>query len=101
MRAALSDLAVLHYENLIGIEDRAQPVRDRDRGPSPHELRERRLDLRFDLAVDRARRFVEDAASAGSAAIARANDEQLALADTDRRTALAELVVVAVRTAAG
>src|SRR5579863_4793216 len=95
MRATLADLAVLHHENLIGIENRGQPMRDRDRGPSPHEFRQRRLYFRFDLAVDRTRRFVED--EQGRIRGDRPRErQQLALADADRRTALPELVVVAI-----
>src|SRR3712207_8431163 len=48
-------LAVVHDEDLVRADDRAEPVRDRHRRAPAHELRQRPLDLRLDLAVHRAR----------------------------------------------
>ena len=73
MRAALAHLAVVQHEDLVGVDDGAQSVRDGDRRPPVHEHRERALDLRLDLAVDGARRLVEHE-QRGSAAMARANE---------------------------
>ena len=61
-----------------------------------HQRRERRLDLRLDLAVDGARRFVEDEQRRIRRDGARER-QQLALADADRRAALAEHLLIAAR----
>ena len=98
MRPALAHLPVMQHENLVGVDDGAQSVRHGDRRPSAHQLRQRTLNLRFDLAVDRARRLVEDEQRRIRGDRSRER-EQLSLADADRRAALAEHLRVPVRKA--
>src|SRR5688500_4354738 len=59
VRAAFQHLPVMQDEDLVGIHDGAQPVRDGDGRPAPHQLSEGALDLRLDLTVHGARRLVE------------------------------------------
>ena len=61
-----------------------------------HQDRERRLDLRLDLAVDRARRLVEHEQRRIGGDRPRER-QQLPLADADRRAPLAEHLLVAAR----
>ena len=45
VRAALDDLAVVEHDDLVGVADRREAVRDRDRRAPVGELVERLLDL--------------------------------------------------------
>ena len=71
-------------------------MRDGDRGSSPHQHRERALNIRLDLAVDRTRRLVEHEQRRIGGDRPRER-EQLPLADADRGAALAQHLRVAVR----
>jgi hypothetical protein len=95
MGAAFAHLAMVQHEDLIGIDDCTQSVGDGDRRTAAHQLLQRFVDLRFDLAVDGARRLVEDEQRriGGDCPGKR---EQLALADADRRAALTEHLMVPV-----
>src|SRR5690606_8133741 len=55
----LADLPAVEHEDLIRVLNRRETVRDDERGTSAHELGERLVDSRFELAVDRARGFVQ------------------------------------------
>src|SRR6185437_9630655 len=57
MRSTLAHLPMMEDENLVGVDDRAQSVGDGDGRAALHEHRECALNLRFDLAVDGARRL--------------------------------------------
>ena len=89
MRPAFAHLAMMQHENLIGIDDRAQSMRDRDRRSSRHENRQGPLNIRFYLAVHRAGRFVENEQRRVGNDRARERQE-LTLSDTDRRAALSK-----------
>jgi hypothetical protein len=91
VRPAFPDFAVMQYENLARTDDRAESVRDRDRGPSAHEHLERLLDRRFDLAVDRTGGFVENE-KRGIRRNGARERQQLTLSYTHRRATLAKLV---------
>src|ERR1700737_5551225 len=90
---ALGDFPVMEHEDHVGVGDRAQPVRYGDSGSAGNQHAQRRVDLRFDLAVDGTRRLVEqeqrrvcrDRAGEG---------QQLALAHAYRCAALAENLAV-------
>ena len=58
--APFDDLAVMQHEDLVGVDDGAESMRNGDRGPTAHELGHGLLDLGLDLRVDRAGGFVED-----------------------------------------
>ena len=60
MAAAFDDPACLEHDDLVGMHDRRQPVRDHDRGPAALDIFERALDLGLGAAVERAGRLVED-----------------------------------------
>src|SRR5262249_25635661 len=57
VRAALHDLAALHHDDLVGIADGAEPVRDHDAGApaAPHAV----VDVQLRRRIDRARRLVQ------------------------------------------
>ena len=60
MRAALDDRAAVEHEDLVGVANRREPVRDRDRRASAGELVERLLDRALGLVVERGGGLVED-----------------------------------------
>ena len=60
MRAPFAHLAMMQHENLVGVDNRAQTMRDRDCRPTAHQHRERALDFGFDLTVHRARRLIQN-----------------------------------------
>src|SRR5690349_106712 len=91
--STLANLAVVEYEYLRRPDDRAQPVRYGDRRSASHEHFERLLNRRLDLAIDRARRLVEDQERRIGRDGARER-QQLALAHAHGRSAFAELVRV-------
>ena len=86
----------MQHENLVSADNCTQSVRDGDRRPPEHQFHERRLNLRLDLAVDRARGLVEHEQRRIGGDRARER-QQLSLTDTDRRAALAELLRVSIR----
>src|SRR5215472_15063438 len=57
--AHFDDAAMLHHDQAVHRSDRRQPVRDRDHGLAFHQSVQTRLDRGLDLAVERARRLVE------------------------------------------
>ena len=60
MRALLDEAAALEHEDAVGVADRAQPVRDHERGAADEQLVEALLDGALRLGVERARRLVEE-----------------------------------------
>ena len=58
--AALDDAAGFEHQDLVGVDDRRQPVRDDQRGAVGRDLGEARLDLALGLGVERRGRLVED-----------------------------------------
>src|SRR5690606_7317829 len=60
MRAALDDAAVIDHDNLVGIDDRREPVRDDERGAVARDSVESDLDLPLGVAVEGGGRLVED-----------------------------------------
>jgi hypothetical protein len=56
----LSYLAVLEHQNLVGVEDSAQPVRHYQTGTPGHQLRYGSLDLTLGLGIDGARGLIEN-----------------------------------------
>ncbi len=96
VRPALANLPVVQHENFVGADNCTQSVGDGDRRASGHQRRERRLNLRLDLAVHGARRLVEDE----QRRIRRdgaSERQQLALTDADRRAPLTERLLIAAR----
>jgi len=60
MRAALDDPPPVHDEDHVRLQDRRQPVRDRDRRPAVHQRLEGRLDEPLRRGVERRGRLVQD-----------------------------------------
>ena len=60
MGAALDDAAVVENEDQVGVDDRGQPVRDRQRRAVLRDPLEFRLDRLLRLRVERGRGLVED-----------------------------------------
>src|SRR5439155_19684928 len=58
--AALDDLAVVEDEDLVGIDDRREAVRDDERGAVARDLGERGLNGFFGVRVEGRGRLVED-----------------------------------------
>jgi hypothetical protein len=58
--AALHDLAVVEHQDLVGVRDRREPVRDDDRGAPPEGRVECGLHERLVLGVEVTGRLVED-----------------------------------------
>ena len=95
MRPALDDPAVVEHDDLVGVADRREPVRDRDRRAALGEPVERLLDGALGLRVEGARRLVEH--EHGRVAQDRARDrDALLLAAGEAVAALADDRVVAV-----
>ena len=95
VRAALDDLAALEDEDLIGVHDGREPVRDDEHGAAGEQSVDRFLHEALRLRVERGRRFVED--EDRRIGEQRARDRQaLALTAGEPRAALAEDGVVAV-----
>ena len=94
--AALDDAAVLEHEDLVGIDDRRQPVRDDQRGALARDLGELGLDDLLGARVERDGRLVED--QDGRVLEQRARDrDALLFAAGELEAALADHRVVAVR----
>jgi hypothetical protein len=55
----LDDPAAVEHDQLVHARDRAQPMRDHERGPAFHESPQRLLDKDFALRVQCAGRLVE------------------------------------------
>src|SRR5215471_9935590 len=51
VRALLGDLAAFEHDQLVHARDRAQPMRDHERGPALHQPPQRPLDKAFALRV--------------------------------------------------
>ena len=60
MAAAFGDAAFVEHDDLIGVDHRREPVRDRDRGAALRHRVQRVEDLGLGAAVERAGRLVED-----------------------------------------
>src|SRR5258706_2739305 len=60
MAADLADLAVMQYDDAVGVADRRQPVRDRQTSPAAHDFFQSVLDQRFGLGIDARRGLVHD-----------------------------------------
>src|SRR3954447_24715065 len=60
MRALLDDPPLLEHDQAVERRDGREPVGDRDHGLARHQRRERLLDRRLDLRVERRGRLVED-----------------------------------------
>jgi len=56
----LEDSPVVEHDDLVGVPDRREPVRDHEDGPALDHPLERRLDLQLGLGVDVRGRLVED-----------------------------------------
>ena len=96
MRAALDDPPGVEHEDLIGVADRREAVRDRDRGAPARELIQRLLDSALGLGVQRRGRLVEDQHRRVAKDRARDRDALL-LAAREAVSALADRRVVALR----
>lgn len=59
MPTLLDDPAAVEHDQLVHARDRAQPMRDHERGPAFHESPQRLLDKDFALRVQCAGRLVE------------------------------------------
>ena len=89
MRAALDDHAVVEHENLVGVDDGRQPMRDDQRGAIARHAVELVLDVPLGVAVERRGRLVEqqdrralqNGAGNGDALLLAARQFQAALAD--------------------
>ena len=93
--AALGDLAVVEDDDLVGVPDGRQAVRDRDRGAARARGVDGLLDRLLGLRVERARGLVEDEDRGVLEQRARDRDA-LALAAGQLDAALADQGVVAV-----
>src|SRR5437867_6635741 len=60
MRAALDDPTALEDENQIGVDDRGEPVRDRERRAVAGNLAGLGLDRLLGFGIERRRSLVED-----------------------------------------
>src|SRR5690349_22164956 len=60
VRPRLHDPSAVDDVDHVGVDDSGQPVRDRDRGPRPHQRVERLLHLPLAGRVQRRRRLVQD-----------------------------------------
>ena len=60
VRPALDDRAAVHHEDLVGVMDRRQPVRDHERRAAGHQPIQRLEDHRLRPRIDRRGRLVED-----------------------------------------
>src|SRR5690606_12306145 len=60
VRAALGDAPFGEHENLVGVDDRREAVRDDDGRVTARYLFERRLNFALGARVERRRRLVED-----------------------------------------
>lgn len=60
MRSGFYDFALVHDEDLVGIDDCAQPVSDDDTGSACHEGVEGALDSALGFRIEGAGSFVED-----------------------------------------
>lgn len=52
MGALFPELAMVKHQDLVGVEDRAQPVRHHQAGPTGHEFADRSLNQRLRLGID-------------------------------------------------
>ena len=92
MRPLLGDFSAFDHENHVRVADRAQMVRDDDRGAAGHEVLERLDDRLFGRRVERGRRLVEnqnrrvadDGAGDGDALALAAGEGHAAVADHGR-----------------
>ena len=98
MRAALDDAPVVHDEDLVGIHDRRQPVRDDERRVAARDAVELGLYRLLRLRIERRSRFVEDEDARVLEYRARDRDALL-LAARELEPALADARFVAVRQA--
>ena len=96
MRAALDDAPPLQEDDLVGVHQRAQTVRDDDRRPRRGLGSERLADALLGRGVDRRGRVVEhqDRRAEQDAA---GDRQALALAARERYAALADQGLVALR----
>src|SRR5262249_10347424 len=59
MAASFTDLAVMHDQNLVRVQDGAESVGHDDAGPSGHQLFDRSLDLGLRFGIHRTSGFVQ------------------------------------------
>src|SRR5262245_55619154 len=96
VRALLAELALVEHENAVGVEDRAQAVRDHERGAALQEPAERGLDLALGLDVHTRGGLVQD--QDARIVMKRARErEDLTFAHGQERAALADFLVEALR----
>src|SRR5215210_6292649 len=92
----LVDLTVLQHQNLLGVEDSAQPMRHDQAGSTRHQLRDGTLDLTLSLGIHRAGCLIQD--QNGRIQRQRSREaKQLPLTHTQTAPALSQAVSVAVR----
>src|SRR5918994_5521690 len=96
MAAALRDLAILNYEDKVGVPDSAQAVGDDDARPALQQRGQGSLDDRLRARVYVARRLVEDE-DARVCQDRPGEREQLALALAECSASLTQNRVVTVR----
>ena len=60
VRAPFDDAAAIEHEDLVGVADRREAMRDRDRRAPARELVERQLHRALGLVVERGGGLVED-----------------------------------------
>ena len=83
MRSSLDHLPVMQHEYLVCRDYCREAMGDRDRRPPLHQDCQRPLDLRLDLAVDGARRLVQQEQRRVGGDRPR-EGQKLPLADADR-----------------
>ena len=94
--ADLDDLAVLHHNNFVSLQDGAEPMGDDEGGAAGHQARHRVLNETFAFGVERAGGLIEDEES--RIFQDRAGDgDALALAAAEFDAAFAHGAVVAMR----
>src|SRR5207247_4020572 len=94
VRSGLPDLPVVHDEDPIGAEDRREPVRDDEGGPSARQGRDRSLQPSLGLRIDGARGLVQHEDPRVPREAPR-EGEELLLAGREVPSALAHLAAVA------
>jgi hypothetical protein len=95
VRAVLDDAALLHHEDVVGIADRREAVRDHEAGAALAQRCHRMLDEKLGAGVDRRCRLVEDQ-DLGIGEERPRDRHQLLLADAQvRRLVVAHRVVAA------
>ena len=92
MGAALDNATLIEHQDLVRLLQRDQPVRDRDRGPIPHQVPDRRHQLALGDGVEVGGGLIEDEQRSVFEQRPR-HGQPLALAPGEPRTLLPDVAV--------